>query len=280
MPVDRIGRRLVDGRLQHAHPARRPAEHPRRDHRRGARRWRERVATVRVRSRCPLLRRPLMLVTILQFIACFQVFGLVDVMTRGGPGGATRSLVYYLFERAFTQQPAGLRLRDRILPVPDPVRGFDHAAALLPATGRRGMSSRSPGRWSSHRHGLPSGGASRSTGATSRCSCSSALFTFIWMLPALWSLIDLVPLRGGHPAPALRLTPTPADPGALRADPGRRAGRSLVRQQPRRGRHPHRRPARALLARGLCVRAHPVPRASGRSTCWCSSDSWCPSRPS
>jgi multiple sugar transport system permease protein len=55
----------------------------------------------------PLLRRPLMLVTILQFIACFQVFGLVDVMTRGGPGGATRSLVYYLFERAFTNGQLG-----------------------------------------------------------------------------------------------------------------------------------------------------------------------------
>ena len=55
----------------------------------------------------PLLRRPLMLVTILQVIACFQVFGLVDVMTKGGPGGATRSLVYYLFERAFTNSQLG-----------------------------------------------------------------------------------------------------------------------------------------------------------------------------
>ncbi len=55
----------------------------------------------------PLLRRPLMLVTILQFIACFQVFGLVDIMTRGGPGGATRSLVYYMFERAFTNSQLG-----------------------------------------------------------------------------------------------------------------------------------------------------------------------------
>jgi multiple sugar transport system permease protein len=55
----------------------------------------------------PLLRRPLMLVTILQIIACFQVFGLIDVMTKGGPGGATRSLVYYVFERAFTQGQLG-----------------------------------------------------------------------------------------------------------------------------------------------------------------------------
>ena len=55
----------------------------------------------------PLLRRPLMLVTILQVIACFQVFGLIDVMTKGGPGGATRSLVYYIFERAFGQGQLG-----------------------------------------------------------------------------------------------------------------------------------------------------------------------------
>lgn len=55
----------------------------------------------------PLMRRPLMLVTILQLIACFQVFGLIDVMTRGGPGGATRSVLYYLFERAFTNNQLG-----------------------------------------------------------------------------------------------------------------------------------------------------------------------------
>jgi multiple sugar transport system permease protein len=55
----------------------------------------------------PLLRRPLMLVTILQIIACFQVFGLIDVMTRGGPGGQTRSIVYYIFERAFSHNQLG-----------------------------------------------------------------------------------------------------------------------------------------------------------------------------
>ena len=55
----------------------------------------------------PLIRRPLTLVTILQVIACFQVFGLVDVMTKGGPGGATRSLVYYIFERAFNHGQLG-----------------------------------------------------------------------------------------------------------------------------------------------------------------------------
>jgi multiple sugar transport system permease protein len=60
-----------------------------------------------LRITLPLLRRPLLIVTILQLIACFQVFSLIDVMTRGGPGGQTRSLVYYIYERAFGQQQLG-----------------------------------------------------------------------------------------------------------------------------------------------------------------------------
>jgi multiple sugar transport system permease protein len=55
----------------------------------------------------PLLRRPLLFVTILQVISSFQVFGLIDVMTKGGPGGQTRSIVYYIFERSFTQYQLG-----------------------------------------------------------------------------------------------------------------------------------------------------------------------------
>jgi multiple sugar transport system permease protein len=55
----------------------------------------------------PLLRRALALVTVLQVIACFQVFGLIDVMTKGGPGGQTRSLVYYIFEAAFKNNQLG-----------------------------------------------------------------------------------------------------------------------------------------------------------------------------
>jgi multiple sugar transport system permease protein len=55
----------------------------------------------------PLLRRPLALVTVLQLISSFQVFGQIDVMTKGGPGGQTRSIVYYIFERSFTQYQLG-----------------------------------------------------------------------------------------------------------------------------------------------------------------------------
>lgn len=55
----------------------------------------------------PLLRRPLTFVVILQIIFCFQLFGLIDIMTKGGPGGKTRSIVYYIFERAFAQNNLG-----------------------------------------------------------------------------------------------------------------------------------------------------------------------------
>lgn len=55
----------------------------------------------------PLLRRPLMLVTTLQVISSFQVFGQIDVMTKGGPGGQTRSIVYYIFERSFKDYQLG-----------------------------------------------------------------------------------------------------------------------------------------------------------------------------
>lgn len=55
----------------------------------------------------PLLRRPLMFVSILQVIFTFQLFGLIDIMTQGGPGGKTRSIVYYIFERAFTLNTLG-----------------------------------------------------------------------------------------------------------------------------------------------------------------------------
>jgi multiple sugar transport system permease protein len=55
----------------------------------------------------PLLRRSLLLVTTLTIISSFQVFGQIDVMTKGGPGGQTRSIVYYIFERSFTQYQLG-----------------------------------------------------------------------------------------------------------------------------------------------------------------------------
>ena len=49
----------------------------------------------------PSLRRPMTFVMVLQVIASFQIFGQVDVITSGGPSGATRTIVYYIYERSF-----------------------------------------------------------------------------------------------------------------------------------------------------------------------------------
>ena len=55
----------------------------------------------------PSLKRPFAFVTILQVIASFQLFGQVEVMTQGGPAGYTRTIVYYIFERAFNYWQLG-----------------------------------------------------------------------------------------------------------------------------------------------------------------------------
>jgi multiple sugar transport system permease protein len=49
----------------------------------------------------PGLRRTLLLVTVLQIIASFQIFGQVYIMTRGGPAGTTRVLIQYIYESGF-----------------------------------------------------------------------------------------------------------------------------------------------------------------------------------
>lgn len=49
----------------------------------------------------PSLRRTVLFVMVLQVIGSFQVFGQVEIMTSGGPAGATRTIVYYVWERAF-----------------------------------------------------------------------------------------------------------------------------------------------------------------------------------
>jgi len=49
----------------------------------------------------PGLQRTMAFVSVLQVIASFQIFGQVDIMTSGGPAGQTRTIVYYIWERAF-----------------------------------------------------------------------------------------------------------------------------------------------------------------------------------
>lgn len=49
----------------------------------------------------PLLKRVTLFVTVIQIIKSFQIFGQVYIMTQGGPFGATRVLVQYIYENGF-----------------------------------------------------------------------------------------------------------------------------------------------------------------------------------
>jgi len=64
----------------------------------GASAWRQfRAVTL------PLLRPTTLFVIVIQLIASFQVFGQVYVMTNGGPGNSTRTVIQYVYETAFVQ---------------------------------------------------------------------------------------------------------------------------------------------------------------------------------
>lgn len=56
----------------------------------------------------PHLRPTMVMVAIISTIGCLKVFAEVYVMTRGGPVGATKTLVYYIYERAFENLDLGI----------------------------------------------------------------------------------------------------------------------------------------------------------------------------
>ena len=49
----------------------------------------------------PLLRPVLLFVFVTHIIGSFQIFGQVFILTQGGPGDATRTVVQHLYETAF-----------------------------------------------------------------------------------------------------------------------------------------------------------------------------------
>lgn len=63
--------------------------------------------TVFRRVTLPSLRRTLVLVIMLQTAAQLQVFGQAQLLTGGGPGGATRTMVLFIFEGAFGRWELG-----------------------------------------------------------------------------------------------------------------------------------------------------------------------------
>jgi len=55
----------------------------------------------------PLLRPTIFLVFVLGFLGLFKSYGLVISMTKGGPAGATRFVVQYVYEKAFQNVEMG-----------------------------------------------------------------------------------------------------------------------------------------------------------------------------
>jgi multiple sugar transport system permease protein len=55
----------------------------------------------------PALRRTVILVVMLQTAAQLQIFGQAQLLTGGGPGGATRTMVLFIFETAFARWELG-----------------------------------------------------------------------------------------------------------------------------------------------------------------------------
>lgn len=55
----------------------------------------------------PAIRRTLLLVVMLQTAAQLQIFGQAQLLTGGGPGGASRTIVLYIFEVAFGRWELG-----------------------------------------------------------------------------------------------------------------------------------------------------------------------------
>jgi multiple sugar transport system permease protein len=51
----------------------------------------------------PGLKRTVVLVTVLQVIASFQIFGQVFILTRGGPANSTRVLIQHIYESGFRE---------------------------------------------------------------------------------------------------------------------------------------------------------------------------------
>jgi multiple sugar transport system permease protein len=63
--------------------------------------------TIFRRVTLPSLRRTLVLVIMLQTAAQLQIFGQAQLLTGGGPGGATRTMVLFIFEGAFGRWELG-----------------------------------------------------------------------------------------------------------------------------------------------------------------------------
>ncbi len=56
----------------------------------------------------PSIRRTFVLVVIIQIVLQFQLFGQAKLLTQGGPNNASKPIVYYIYETAFTKWDLGV----------------------------------------------------------------------------------------------------------------------------------------------------------------------------
>ena len=121
----------------------------------------------------PLLRPVFLFVLVTHVIGSFQIFGQVFVLTNGGPGDATRTVVQHLYETAFqnffhfgsASAMAWVLFADhpRVLAAPVPAAARPHAV-LTPTCGRSARLSRA---WLTGAHGA----RWPSPGCCPRCGC-------------------------------------------------------------------------------------------------------------
>ena len=55
----------------------------------------------------PMMKDSIALVVMLQMIASFKLFGQTYLMSGGGPGTSTRTIVHYIYETGFTNRHMG-----------------------------------------------------------------------------------------------------------------------------------------------------------------------------
>ena len=144
----------------------------------------------------PLLRPVLLFVLVTHVIGSFQIFGQVYILTDGGPGDATRTVVQHLYETAFRNffhfgsatAMAWVLFVDhpRILAAPVPAAPRPHGVlmAIDPRSGGRRAARRL---LSGHTRASP-GRAPRPAAARSWRVVMVAV-AVLWLLPAIWVLV-------------------------------------------------------------------------------------------
>ena len=63
----------------------------------------------------PVLRPAIFVVLVLRVVDAFRMIELIYLMTRGGPGGATETLSWYIYATGFLDQDLGLAAAEAVV---------------------------------------------------------------------------------------------------------------------------------------------------------------------